>query len=301
MDRAHDLYQRVTDQIVAAISAGADEYRMPWNSSINDATGLKIPFNPVGRYHYRGINVLSLWMGQRTAGFISGQWATYRQWLGVGAQVRKGEKGTLTVFFKPMDGGQASDEDDGDSKCRPRFIAKAAYVFNADQVDGYSPDRPIPVSSNETSRSDRAEYLLKTSGADIVFGGGRACYVPSRDQIHLPHFEAFIDPATYYGVAFHELTHWTGREGRCGRDLRNRFGSEAYAAEELIAELGAAYLSALVGIAPESRMDHASYISSWLTILRNDKRAIFTAAAKASQAADFILNLEGEVQLEPAA
>jgi antirestriction protein ArdC len=216
----------------------------------------------------------------------------------MGAQVRKGEKGTLTVFFKPLD---CADEDDEDAKCRSRFIAKAAYVFNADQVDGYSPDRSISVLSDEASRSDRAERLLKASDADIVFGGGRACYVPSRDQIHLPHFEAFIDPATYYGVAFHELTHWTGHENRCGRDLRNRFGSEAYAAEELIAELGAAYLSALVGIAPEPRVDHASYISSWLTILRNDKRAIFTAATKASQAADFILNLETEARLEPAA
>lgn len=282
-----DLYERVTWAIVAAIEAGAGEYRMPWNTRLCIGSASQVPCNPVGRYGYKGINILSLWCSQQARSYPASEWATFRQWQSVGAQVRKGETGTLTVFYKPVDTDNRN-VDDGDEAhpCSRRFVARSAYVFNAAQVDGYKP--PPSPSLPEIERHAKADRLLAASNATIQHGGPSACYVPSRDEIHLPPPGAFDSAAAYYGVALHELTHWTGHESRCARDLGNRFGTEAYAMEELIAELGAAFLSAEVGLAAEPRIDHARYIESWLKVLRNDKRAIFTAAAKANQAAAFL-------------
>ncbi|HLO77405.1 MAG TPA: zincin-like metallopeptidase domain-containing protein [Magnetospirillum sp.] len=290
LEAERDIHQRVTDQIVAAIEAGAGEYRMPWNPRLCRGASVTIPHNPVGRYGYRGINVLMLWASQQAGGFGTAEWATYRQWASAGAQVRKGEAGTLTVFYKPFE-GKAHGEDDAEGEARPqvRLFARAGFVFNAAQVDGYElrPTPPLP----DIQRHAAAEALVKASGALIHHGGPRACYIPSRDEIHLPPPGAFRNPEAYYGTTFHELLHWTGHESRCARDLRNRFGSEAYAAEELVAELGAAFLCAELGIEPEPRPDHACYIESWLKVLENDSRAIFTAAAKASQAASILTGL----------
>lgn len=292
-----DFYQRITDQIVAAIEAGAGECRMPWNPRLCGGADVAIPHNPVGQYGYRGVNTLSLWASQQAAGYETAQWATFRQWQSVGAPVRKGEKGSLTVFFKSIEGnpeGTATEADcptEATSPRRPRFIARGAWVFNSAQVDGH---RPRPAKALPTiERMAVAEGLMDASQARFIHGGPRACYIPSRDEIHLPPAGAFIDPPAYYGTAFHELIHWTGHEGRCARDLRNRFGSEAYAAEELIAELGAAFMAAAIGITTEPRRDHASYIESWLKVLKGDKRAIFTAATKANYAADYLLALAG--------
>lgn len=298
MDQApRDLYQQVTNSIIAAIEAGAGEYRMPWNPRLCGGAEVAIPYNAVRGYGYRGINILTLWAGQQAAGYETAQWATFRQWQSVGAQVRKGEKGSLTVFFKPIEGdskGTTTEADCPTEAASPRslrFITRAAWVFNSAQVDGH---RPRPAKTLPTiERMAEAEGLLEASKARFIHGGLRACYIPSRDEIHLPPAGAFINPPAYYGTAFHELIHWTGHEGRCSRDLRSRFGTEAYAAEELIAELGAAFMAAAIGIIPEPRNDHASYIESWLKVLRGDKRAIFTAATKASQATDYLLALAG--------
>ncbi|WP_316979903.1 ArdC family protein [Shumkonia mesophila] len=287
-----DLYQRVTDQIIAAIEAGAGEYRMPWNPRLCTSAEVGIPHNPVGGYAYRGINILGLWASQQAAGYETAHWATFRQWQAVGAQVRKGEKGSLTIFFKPIEKETKDSAAEGDGADGPRrsgFIIRAAWVFNSAQVEGYLPRLKAPLPMIE--RMDVAEGLLAASKARFIHDGPEACYVPSRDEIHLPPPGAFRDSPAFYGVAFHELIHWTGHESRCARDLRARFGSEAYAAEELVAELGAAFMAAAVGIAPEPRTDHAGYIEGWLRALRNDKRAIFTAAAKASQAADYLIGL----------
>lgn len=282
-----DIHQSITNQIMAAIEAGAGDYRMPWNTRICFSTGGSLPCNPIGRYGYKGINILSLWCSQQAHSHPTMEWATFRQWQSAGAQVRKGERGTLTVFYKPADSDSrnAGEEEDTQASAR-RFVARAAYVFNAAQVDGYLPPS-LPVLP-EIERHESADRLISASGATIHHGGPCACYVPSRDEIHLPPSGAFSNSTAYYGVALHELTHWTGHESRCARDLRNRFGSEAYAGEELIAELGAAFLCAEVGVAAEPRIDHARYIQSWLRVLKNDKRAIFTAAAKASQAAAYL-------------
>lgn len=284
-----DIYQTTAQKIIAVIKNGAGEYRMPWNPIKCGGSERTMPHNPIGGYAYRGINIVSLWISQEVEGYSTAEWATYRQWLSVGAQVQKGQKGTSTVFFKPVETGEpqeATTENVDNDMARALFIARVGYVFNADQVDGYS-SKPAPELS-VTKRHANADRLVKEGGACIIFGGVIACYAPSRDKIQLPPPGSFRDMEAYYGVTFHELTHWTGHQSRCNRDLRNRFGSEAYAMEELVAELGSAFLCARLGIAPEPREDHAQYIESWLKALNHDKRAIFTAASKASQAAEFL-------------
>ena len=289
-----DLHQRITNQIVAAIEAGAGDYQMPWNPKLCIGPTIALPHNPVGHYAYHGINILALWSSQQHSAYASAEWATFRQWQAAGAHVRKGEKGTLTVFFKAT---ESSPQSAGSNEQEPRrhFIAKAAYVFNAAQVDGFTPSAPPELTPIE--RHAAAETLIKASRASIYYDSRQACYIPSKDEIHLPPDGAFKDAQGYYSVALHELMHWSGHASRCNRELHNRFGTEAYAAEELIAELGAAFLCAELGISPEPRIDHARYIESWLRILKDDKRAIFTAAAKANQAVLYLQSLNATAPL----
>jgi len=219
-------------------------------------------------------------------------WATYRQWAELGAQVRKGERASPVVFWKISDKDEQDDADEGaEDGRRSRVFARGYSVFNAAQVDGYAAPA-LPVLP-EAERIGHAEAFFAAIGADIRHGGARACYVPSLDQIRMPPFEAFRDPVAYYATLAHEATHLTGHTSRCARDLRGRFGEEAYAAEELIAELGAAFVCADLALAPEPRPDHAAYVASWLKVLRNDKRTIFTAAAKAQAAADWMHAKQG--------
>ncbi len=282
-----DLHERITQQIIEAIEAGAGDYRMPWNAK---GSSPSLPQNPVGKYEYHGINVLSLWASQQLRAFTTGRWATYRQWLSIGAQVRKGETGSLTVFYQPIMGDDdrenSGNSASGQSRSGRPFVLKMATVFNADQVDGFHPEHIAPPADQ---RQDMAEQVIKNSKARILWGGEKACYLPTRDEIHLPHPEEFISAEAYYGVAFHELVHWTGHTSRCARDLSGRFGSAAYAMEELVAELGAAFISAETGVEQHPRNDHASYLSSWLTVLKSDARGIFAAASHASKAAQYIL------------
>ncbi len=279
-----DLHQRVTHQIIAAIEKGAGDFRMPWNPKLCAASCGGLPHNPVGQYVYHGINILALWLSQQDNNYATPEWATFKQWQMAGAQVRTGEKGTLTVFFK-ADASRSQPGIEGE-QARRHFIAKAAHVFNIAQVVGYEP--PAQPTLTPIERHAAADEFIQSSAARIHHGSHQACYVPSRDEILLPPEAAFRDPESYYSVALHELVHWTGHADRCARDLRNRFGSESYAAEELVAELGSAFLCAGIGISPVPRIDHAQYIDSWLKILKNDKRAIFTAAAKASQAVAYL-------------
>jgi antirestriction protein ArdC len=286
-----DIYQSITDRIIAAIEAGAGDWRMPWHVQPGDAA-TAMPVNAATKKAYRGVNVLNLWIAAQAAGYPAGIWATYKQWQELGAQVRKGEKASLVVFWKVFengeeedDAGRDDDEDAGSSRGR-RFMARGYHVFNCAQVDGFeAPALPQP---SEPERIDAAEAFFAAIGADIRHGGSRACYAPGLDLIQMPAFAAFCDPVAYYATLAHESTHWTGHKSRCDRDLKGRFGSEAYAAEELVAELGAAFVCADLGLASEPRPDHAAYIETWLKVLKADKRAIFTAASKAQQAADWM-------------
>ena len=289
-----DLYQSITDRIVAQIECGAADYRMPWHSRKHGASELTLPRNVTGRA-YRGVNVPVLWATAAALGYESPVWATYKQWQERGAQVRKGEKATMVVFWKAYkvehDG---TDDDEGDDT---RLVARAYFVFNAAQVDGFDADKigKPEASAEDLSESERiasADRFFAAAGSIVRHRGNRAFYTPSGDFIQMPQFGQFVDAQAYYSVLGHEHVHWTGAKTRLDRDFGGRFGSEAYAFEELIAELGAAYLCATLGLSNEPRPDHAAYIASWLKVLKGDKRAIFTAASKAQAAADYLDSLQ---------
>lgn len=282
---AKDLYERVTQQIITAIEAGVESGRMPWNVTGESAS---LPVNALTRLPYRGINVLALWVSAAESNYPTGIWATYKQWQELGAQVRRGEHATLAIYWKVTERESETEGEDEEENARPerRFLARSFFVFNAVQVDGYT--EPAAAVRTEPERIENADRFFSALGADIRNGGGQAYYSRRTDHIQMPPFAAFVDGRSYYAVLAHEATHWTGNEKRLSRELGNRFGSDAYAAEELVAELGAAFLCAGLGIDSEPRPDHAGYIASWLRVLRSDKRAIFTAAAKAQQAVDWM-------------
>jgi len=282
-----DTYQTVTDRIVAAIEAGAGNWRMPWHVK-SDGTMPAVPVNAASGKPYRGVNVLALWIAAEAAGYPSGRWATYRQWTELGAQVSKGEKSTFVVFWKVLADQKAEDDSDDDAEGGGRrMMARGYHVFNAAQVEGAAMPEPAPVAP-EADRIAEAEAFFGALGADIRHGGNRAYYAPGPDYVQMPPFAAFENPIAYYATLAHEGGHWTGHKARCARDFSGRFGTEAYALEELVAELTAAFVCGDLGLASEPRPDHAAYIASWLKVLKNDKRAIFTAASKAQQAADWM-------------
>ncbi|TLU70631.1 ArdC family protein [Lichenicoccus roseus] len=282
-----DIYKRVTDSIVASIEAGAGAWRMPWHSGA-DGLAPRLPVSLATGRTYRGVNTVVLWASGQARSYGSAVWGTYRQWQERGAQVRKGEQASPVVFWKAMDrsGAEAGSEKQEDATGSRRFVARGYSVFNADQVDGFEPGAPVLLP--ETQRIERAELFFDGVGVVVRHGGNRAFYRPVQDCIQMPPFAAFADALSYYAVLAHEVTHWTAHASRCARDLGSRFGDESYAAEELVAELGAAFLCADLGLAVTPRPDHAAYVQSWLKVLRGDSRAIFTAAAKAQAAADYI-------------
>jgi antirestriction protein ArdC len=296
LDRT-DIYARITAEIVAAIEAGAGEWRMPWHHT---GASTARPINLASRKGYRGVNVLALWIAAQANGYSTGLWCTFRQWQAAGAQVRKGERATAIVFWKTSRPGQVddSDQDDGEHE-RPRFFARGYSVFNQAQVDGYAAPE-VPVLS-ETERLAHAEAFYANLGIPTIYQGAEAYYLPSKDTVFMPPFEAFHDAPSHYSTRFHEGVHATSAKHRCDRELSGRFGSEAYAMEELCADVGSALILADLGIAVHPRPDHAAYIASWLKVLKNDTSAIFTAASKAQAAADWMHARQPSEQISAAA
>jgi len=282
------LYEAITKTIVDAIEAGVGTFQMPWHTG----KPIGLPMNATTYAAYRGVNVLSLWIAAFARNFPTGEWASYKQWQSIDAQVRHGEQGTLIIFYKQIE-KSALDETDPDQRIERRYYAKPSWVFNAAQCDGYEPRGPEP--SNQLERIEDAEAFVEAIGARIEHGHPMACYRRTADMIEMPKWESFIASTTstaaesYYGVLLHELTHWTGAEHRLKRDYGKRFGDEAYAREELVAELGSAFLCSWLGITAEPRQDHAAYLGSWLKVLKSDSRAIFTAASAAQEAHDYLI------------
>lgn len=282
MASAHDVYETTTAAIVRAIEEGAGTWRMPWT-----AEGLAFPSNPTTGKRYRGGNVLTLWLSALQQGYTLGEWATYKQWKSIGAQVRKGEKGTGALFFARREQDETTEEEG----TRTRFIANRFVVFNAGQVEDYTPR----IAQRDTvEQIERAEQFFATVGATVEHRPeGRAYYRPSEDLIVLPPFETFTDAPSYYATSAHEHAHWTGHASRLARAYGERFGDDAYAVEELTAELSAAFTCAALGISTTTRPDHAAYLSGWLKVLKSDARALHSIAAKAQAATDYLLTAAG--------
>ena len=276
-----DLFQSITDRIIGVIEAGEATGSIKWAGQ--GAAGA-MPVNLKTGKEYSGINVLLLWATAQGMGYTSNYWLTFNQTKALGGHVKKGAQATTGVFWGSREVGE--EDDTGETVTRKAAFSKPFQVFNFDQVEGIA--APDAKPGNVWDAHATAEALIKATGAKIIERGARAFYRPSADEIHIPDRSRFESAENFYTVSLHELTHWTGHVDRCARDLTNRFGDEAYAMEELVAELGAAFLCAETGI--HGRIEgHASYIESWLRILKSDPRAIVAAASKAGQAARFVI------------
>jgi antirestriction protein ArdC len=287
-----DVYAEVTDRIIAELEAGTVPWVRPWNAVAGNA----VPHNAATGRAYNGINVLLCWATQMHAGYTSNAWLTFKQAKDLGGHVRKGEKGTAIVFWKFNK--RTERNEDGTDNVVTIPMARVYTVFNVEQCDGLKlPKRETAEpETTEHERHQMAEHVMAAAGVSIRHGGDKAYYSPAGDYVQLPELATFKEAAGYYATALHELTHSTGHSSRLDRNLTGRFGTESYAAEELVAELGASFMCAELGIQGDLR--HAGYIESWLRVLKQDKRAIFTASRLATQAADWLKDRAGmgEVQ-----
>jgi antirestriction protein ArdC len=271
-----NIYQEITDSIIAELEKGAAPWVKPWNAPQGADK------NVISQKPYRGINRLLLAMVGGIKGYSNPAWATYKQWEQLGGNVRKGEKAAKIIFWSQA----KTTNPEGEEKAYA--FAKAYFVFNVAQVEGIdivaSEDK-----QNDNAKIDNCESTIKATQAKIIHGGDTACFIPSSDIIRMPELGTFQSSEHYYATAFHELTHWTSDKKRCDRDIsKGRFGNPDYAFEELVAELGAAFLCSTHGIAGDLR--HAGYIGSWLKALKNDNKAIFKASGLAQSAADYVMN-----------
>ncbi|SAL05367.1 antirestriction protein-like protein [Caballeronia arationis] len=298
-----DVYTRVTDKIVADLEQGVRPWTKPWKAN-NATPRITLPVRANG-IPYRGINVLLLWGEALAKGYQSNRWMTFKQALEMGANVRKGEHGSLVVYANSVSKTEAND--DGEVTEHDIAFMKGYTVFNVEQIDnlpeGY---RSEPATEHQPSAAplqlvEFAETFFTRTGATVCHGGNRAFYAPGLDIVQLPPADAFDNAESYEATKAHEFTHWTSHYTRLNRQLGKRFGDEAYAAEELIAEMGAAFLCAQLGITPVTRADHASYLDHWLKVLKADKKAIFTAAGHAQRACDYLFSLQAETPSEVAA
>lgn len=286
-----DIHADITNQLVAAIEADPGHPTLPWRRG---GGALHMPVNALTGKAYNGINILNLWVSAGARGYATPLWGTYRQWAERGAQVRKGEKSSLVIFYREFETNPDPDDAGDNGK---RRMARASSVFNAAQVDGFDAP-PVPESLGPVERVTNADRFTTATGARIAHGGDRAFYAPASDHIQMPDEGLFTGTQTlsrsegYYATLVHELVHWSGAKHRLNRDMGKRFGDQAYAAEELVAEIGAAFLCAELGITQDVRPDHAQYLATWLKLLKNDSKAIFTAAARASEAAAFVRKVE---------
>jgi antirestriction protein ArdC len=273
-----DLYQEVTDRIIAALEQGVAPWVRPWSA------GFGFPRNGRTGRPYHGINVFLLWLTAEERGYRSQEWFTFKQAQDAGGHVRAGERGTLVTFWKVL---RPREEEAGGGEQSTRGIPLLRHftVFNRQQIEGL-PASPDEAPRHDWERIEEAEAFVRDSGARVIAGGSVASYSPSADVVRVPTLEDFAQPGSYYATLLHELVHWTGHLSRLERDQSGGFGSPAYAREELVAEMGAAFLCAALSI--RGQLQHPEYVGHWLGVLREDKKAIFRAASQARQAAEYL-------------
>jgi antirestriction protein ArdC len=283
-----DVYTRITDQIIAQLEKGVRPWVKPWNAD-HAAGRITRPLRHNGQ-PYSGINVLSLWMSAELQGYAAPIWMTFKQSLELNAHVRKGEKGSLVVYANSITRTEHDDKTGEDVEREIPYM-KGYTVFNVEQIDGlpeifYAKAQP---PADTLARIERAEQFFAAQNATIKHGGNRAYYAQELDYVQMPDFVSFRDAESYYATLAHEMTHWTKHPARLARDLgRKSWGDAGYAAEELVAELGSSFICADLNLCNEPREENASYIANWLEVLKNDKRFIFSAAAHAQKAADYL-------------
>src|SRR6266478_3823217 len=283
-----DIYTRITNQIVSHLEKGVRPWVRPWNAE-HAAGRITSPLRHNGK-PYSGINVLSLWASAMAQNFGAPIWMTFKQAAELDAHIRKGEKGSLVVYADSIT-RKETDGKTGDEIEREIPFLQGYIVFNVEQIEGlpeifYAKAAP---TRDPVARIEHAENFFGSMGATIRHGGNQAYYAQQLDYVQMPRFEAFRDAESYYSTLAHELTHWTKHPQRLDRDFgRKSWGDEGYSREELVAELGSAFLCADLELHQEPREDNAAYIATWLEVLKNDNRAIFAAAAHAQRAADYL-------------
>jgi antirestriction protein ArdC len=290
-----DVYTRVTNKIIADLEKGNLTWTKPWKSK-DFGGSASLPMRCDGQ-PYQGINVLTLWGTAADKGYTRPVWMTYNKANELGGQVKKGEKGTLVVYANKFEKSEVNDK--GEEKISTIPFLKGYTVFNVEQIDGL-PEKYYETPSrleDTRTRMEAVEQFVVNTKVVIEHGGSRAFYSPTPDRIQMPPSQSFHDIESYYAILAHELTHWTGHSLRLNRGFSTiRFGGKsAYAMEELTAEIGSAFLCAALGITPETREDHAAYIEIWLVVLKQDNRAIFTAASQAQRAVEYLHSLNGTV------
>jgi antirestriction protein ArdC len=292
MNTRIDLYTSVTNAIIADLEKGVRPWLKPWNSE-HAAGRITRPLRAGGQ-PYKGINVLMLWTSAMTQNFAAPIWMTFKQAKELKANVRKGSKGSLVVYADRITRTETAN--DGQENERDIYFMKGYNVFNVEQIEGLPAHfyaTAMPPQLDPVQRNGEADRFFANTGADIRHGGNHAYYASESDYVQMPPFASFRDAESYYSTLAHEMTHLTKHPSRLDRDFgRKSFGDEGYAREELVAEIGAAFLSCDLGITPEPRHDHAAYLGHWLKVLKEDKRAIFQAAAHAQRAVDFLHGLQ---------
>ena len=289
-----DLYNKVAAQIVSALEQGVRPWMQPWSAE-HAAGRITRPLRASG-LAYQGINVLVLWSEAMTKGYSSPIWMTFRQALELDAHVRKGERGSTVVYASTLT-RTGTDAETGEESAQSIPFLKSYTVFNVEQIEGLPAHFHAIVEPrlDPVQRIRTAETFFAATRADIRHGGNMAYYNIGSDFVQMPPFEAFRDAESYYATLAHECTHWTRHKSRLDRDMgRKKWGDGGYAMEELVAELGSAFLCADLDLTLEIREDHAAYIANWLEVLKKDKRAIFSAAAHAQKAADYPAGLQAK-------
>jgi len=288
-----DIRAEITNTIVNMLEQGTGEWERPWTT-----LGVKgLPRNFESGRAYTGVNVLLFWHAAKTRGYERNEWLTFRQAQSVGGNVRKGAKGVMGMFYKTVEcQNEAGDGAEMEEGGRRIPMLKPFWVFNVADIENLPASAvPQPATPAKVFEPvEAAEQLLRASGAQILVGGDRACYTVASDTVRMPGRERFAKAADYYAIAAHELVHWTGHPERLARTFGKRFGDQAYAFEELVAELGSAFVCADVGLEDYTLHGHANYLGSWLRVLRADKTAIFTAARHASAAHALITSLTAQ-------
>lgn len=274
-----DICQSVTDSIISALETDVKPWSCPWQH-VPGMSGL--PSNYATGAAYSGMNIMLLWCSASKQGFSDSRWMTYKQAKAEGGQVREGEHGTTAIFYTTLE----KENDVGKTDYIP--MLKTFTVFNVEQIDGLPLNDEAVCPAETFEPLPRAEALFRNSGATIIEEGQNAFFAPSSAEIRLPERCLFTDAANFYVTGLHELIHWRGAKSRLNREKKGKFGSEGYAFEELIAELGSAFLMADLGIVRE--VQHESYIASWLKALKNDKRYIFKAASVASKVHRYLMD-----------
>ncbi len=285
-----DVYQQVTNLIIQQLEKGAIPWHKPWTGTKEALPAL--PVNYTTGNKYRGINIVLLWSALLQHDYQSSEWASFKQWSEKGEFVRKGEKGSLIIYYNTL-------EKEIENELTKIPFIKTSYVFNREQLASFEPVREEdkPERINHVARFEPIEEFVKQTKAIIEHHFEGACYIPSQDKIKMPYPEYFWNTKAlsategYYSVLMHELTHWAGHEKRLNRTKGKKFGDQQYAAEELVAEFGAAFLCAGFGIPTAEKGNHAAYIDHWLKVLKENNRCIFQAASEASKAYDYLHSL----------